>query len=392
MEEPIKNYTAGFPGTLYAGQGSIRRMQEILDLEGAKNVVVLMDSALEGLPEVQDFLKESGPRLAGVVKGLPIEPTRDSIRKVYDSVIALNGDLLAAIGGGSVMDMTKVVAAAACNEPFADSGFKDTSLIRNASLPTVMIPTTAGTGAEATPNAIFLEPEQELKVGVVSPQFVASYVILDASLTRGLPPALTASTGLDALCHAVESCLSKKANPVSKVFAHGAAALIGANLERTYQDGTDMEAREGMQLGAFLAGMCLSSSTTVAVHALSYPLGGKYHISHGISNAILLPGVLRANLPSCREEYRELADIMMPFHNFTEEEKPERFVEYITGLCERLGIPKSLKEFGIEEEDVDILAENAMQVKRLLDQNPHPLSKQEIGGIYRSLLCEQRGS
>lgn len=386
MDKLVEDYKAAFPGNLYVGNGSLDKIKDILNETRAARVVVLLDGVLEDLEEIQQFLGEIGPKLVGTFTNLPIEPTRDSIQEVYINVVNSECELLVAVGGGSIMDMTKVVAAAVTNKPFAESNFWDTSLLMNPALPTVMIPTTAGTGAEATPNAIFLVPEQDLKVGVISPQFVADYVILDPALTKGLPPALTASTGLDALCHAVESYLSQKANPISKIFSLNAAALIADNIEKAYLDGTNMEARENMLLSSFLAGLCLSSSTTVAVHALSYPLGGKYHIPHGISNAILLPKVLQANLPSCREAYGKLADAMLPENDWKEEEKPEGFVEYITGLCKRMGIPTSLKAYGVKKEDVDYLTDNVMQVKRLLGQNPHELTKKEIADIYLSLL------
>ena len=283
------------------------------------------------------------------------------------------------------MDMAKVVAAAIPNGDYAESGFWDPSRIRRRALPTVMVPTTAGTGAEATPNAIFLVPEQELKVGLVSPQFVASYCVLDPALTMGLPRRLTAATGMDALCHAVESYLSKKANPFSRILSGHASALVAANLERAYLDGADREARENMLLASFLAGMCLSTSSTVAVHALSYPLGGKYHIPHGIGNAILLPGVLRVNLPDCREAYGQLADQMLPGMGWSRQEKAERFVDYMEQLCRRLEIPDSLAGYGIGEKDVEDLADQAMEVRRLLDQNPRQLTRQEIAGVYREL-------
>lgn len=386
MEIERSGYQAFFPGVLYAGGGSLGEIPGILKREAASRAVLLLDDALRDAPQIRDLQECLGTSLAGTLTGLPIEPTRDSIRSVYDAVREREGDLLIAMGGGSIMDMAKVVAAAIPNEDFAESGFWDPSRIRERALPTVMVPTTAGTGAEATPNAIFLVPEQELKVGLVSPQFVASYCVLDPALTMGLPRHLTASTGMDALCHAVESYLSKKANPFSRMLSGHAAALIAANLERAYRDGTDQEARENMLLASFLAGMCLSSSSTVAVHALSYPLGGKYHIPHGIGNAILLPGVLRVNLPECREAYGQLADWMLPGAGWNAEEKAERFVEYIEQLCRRLDIPDSLAGYGIGQGDVEELAGQAMEVRRLLDQNPRNLSREEIAGVYQALV------
>lgn len=386
--EIINNaYKVGFPGILFAGAGSLYRIEEVLKDIRPDSIVVLIDKAVLPLPAVTALFSLLGERLKGVIDTVPPEPKRDDIREIYETARKLAPQLMIAVGGGSVMDMTKVVAAAVRNEAFAEDGFGNTELIKHKGIPTVMIPTTAGTGAEATPNAIFLVPEQELKVGVVSNTFVATYVILEPGLTVGLPGALTAATGIDALCHAVESYLSKLANPVSREFSLKAAGLIGRNIERAYTDGTDIIARENMLLGSFFAGMCLFSSTTVAVHALSYPLGGKYHIPHGMANAILLPGVLKANLSVCGKEYKELAKVIMPKEELKGMENvAEGFTEYIAGLCERLGIPKKLTGFGVRQEDIEYLAGNAMDVKRLLSQNPKELTKEEICGIYRELL------
>lgn len=382
-----ERYKAGFPGCVYAGRKSLVEVQNIIEENHAERVVLLIDKAVTGLSGVQEMLRGMGGRLAGVVDDVPPEPTSHCIRRIYDKVLEYRGDLMIAVGGGSVMDMTKVVASAVTNREYAEDGFMKPELIHRRPVPTVMAPTTAGTGAEATPNAVFLIPEQELKVGVVSNSFIASYIILDPELTAGLPPRLTASTGLDALCHAVESYISDLANPVSRVFSLRAAELIAGSIEEAYRDGTDMEAREHMLLGSFFAGLCLASSSTVAVHAMSYPLGGKYHIPHGISNAILLPWVLLANLPDCRREYGELAQVMLPQEILqTRQDLPEALTEYVFELCRRLGIPRKLTEFGVKREDLDYLTENAMQVKRLLSRNPRKLTAAEIREIYERLL------
>ena len=387
METVYNEYKAGFPGILFAGIGSLGKICEIKEETHAERIVILVDRAVKDLPFVKEQLNNLGESLVGILEDIPPEPTRDSIHGIYEAVKELDGQLMIAIGGGSVMDMTKIVAAAMNNEEFAADGFRNPALIHRKAVPTVMIPTTAGTGAEATPNAIFLVTEQELKVGVVSNTFVASYVILEPRLTEKLPKALTASTGIDALCHAVESYLSVMANPVSRVFSLRAASLIAQNIEKAYFDGSDLMARENMLLGSFFAGMCLFSSSTVAVHALSYPLGGKYHIPHGVSNAILLPLVLEANLPSCQEEYRQLAEVMMPRELLENVQAvPKAFVKYITQLCRTLQIPQKLIDYGVKLEDVDYLAEKAMGVKRLLSKNPRELSKEEIISIYKKLL------
>lgn len=387
MEMKNGQYEAGFPGKVYAGEKSLGGVKEFIEQNGAERVVLLVDQAVAKLPAVVQFQEMLGAKLAGVIDGVPAEPTCYEIRSVYDRVVQAKADLLAAIGGGSVMDMTKVVAAAVSNPEYAEAGFMKPELITRQPIRTIMAPTTAGTGAEATPNAIFLVPEQELKVGVVSPAFRASCVVLDPELTVGLPPQLTASTGLDALCHAVESYLSILANPISRVFSLHASKLIAESLETAYQDGSDLHAREQMLLGSFFAGLCLSSSSTVAVHALSYPLGGKYHIPHGIANAILLPWVLQLNLPDCRTQYREIAQVMLPKEQLEAAQDPaETFVEYIFQLCRRLQIPESLRGFGVKPDALDELTENAMQVKRLLLKNPRKLTREEIRSVYERLL------
>lgn len=382
-----KQYKAGFPGILYAGCGSIDSVNEILEETHADKIVVFIDRAVKELQVIQKLFSDLDCKLVGMIDDIPSEPTIGSVQGVFDTVKTLDVNLIIAIGGGSIIDMAKIIAVALTNSKFVESGFTKTELIRNNAIPTVMMPTTAGTGAEATPNAIFVFPEKELKIGIVSNKMVAYYVILEPRLTVGLPKNLTAYTGIDALCHAIESYLSTMANPVSRTFSLKAATLIIENIEVAYLDGSDIKARENMLLGSFFAGMCLFSSTTVAVHALSYPLGGKYRIPHGVSNAILLPLVLEANLSVCKEEYRHLAEVMLPEDMLRESKDiPSLFVEYITELCKRLQIPQKLTSYGVKMEDAEYLAENALEVKRLLYKNPKELTKEEIKDIYIKLL------
>ncbi len=385
MDRNTQVYDAIFPGRVYAGEGSLGQAAQIAAEENAQHVVVLIDRAVVGLEAVEEMLRDLEGRFAGMIQDIPSEPANHDIQCVYERALEWHADLILAVGGGSVMDMAKVVSAAVRNPEFARAGFMDAGFILSPSIPTIMVPTTAGTGAEATPNAIFLIPDRELKVGVISPNFLASYVILEPRLTVGLPPALTASTGLDAFCHAVESYLSLKSNPLSRCLSLEAAQLIVQNLEKAYRNGADRKARENMQIGSFLAGLCLSSSTTVAVHALSYPLGGKYHIPHGIANAILLPWVLKANLPDCRTQYEKLAGLLLPEDEW-KEDMAEAFVEWTFAFCARLQIPDKLTGYEIGKGDLDSLTDGAMETDRLLSQNPRRLTREEIRGIYERLL------
>lgn len=253
-------------------------------------------------------------------------------------------------------------------------------------IPTLMIPTTAGTGSEATPNAIVSIPEQRLKVGIVSRWLIPDCVILDPVLTLKLPPAITASTGMDALTHALECYISNKANPFSDVFALKAINMIYKNIRKAYLNGGDINARHGMLLGSFFAGICIASSSTTAVHALSYPLGGRFKIAHGISNAILLPHVMEFNLDSVVDRLNDVAVEMGIYSNMTAKMGADKVVEHLYGITRDLNIPDSIKEFGIKEDDVDDLVKAASEVTRLLDNNPKKMLPEDIKTIYCKLL------
>lgn len=379
-------YKMGFPHKVFSGIGCIEKLPEILKEERVRQVLVMTDQgvyAQKAFCRVTDLLADVQVEC---IHDIPPEPTVYDIRRVFERAREFGAEAVVAVGGGSVMDMSKMIAACLTNPEYVEDVQKTEKILRAPAL-TIMVPTTAGTGAEATPNAIFLFPEQNLKVGIVSDHFVASYVLLDGQMTESLPKSLTASTGIDALCHAVESYISILANPLSKVFSRAAVGLICNNLEKACEDGSDLEARQNMLEAAFLAGVCLTSSSTVAVHALSYPLGGKYHIPHGISNAILLAPVMQVNLSSCREAFTQLAPLMLPnAGDMKQEDWPEAVVAYMKDLCARIGIGSSLKPYGVKPEDLDDLTDNAMEVKRLLLKNPKELSREEIRGIYKGLL------
>ena len=254
-------------------------------------------------------------------------------------------------------------------------------------LPTLMIPTTAGTGSETTPNSIVLVPEDELKVGIVSPKLLPDCVILDPKMTLGLPPAITASTGMDALCHAIECYTSKKGNPFSEMIALKAISLISRSIRRAFNTGTDIDARHDMLLGAMYGGMCIATSSTTAVHALAYPLGGKYRIAHGVSNAILLPFVMRFNAVGNEDKFRDVAVAMdLDVDPADSKAATEKFIEAIFELNRDLQIPSDLKRWNITEADLDTLVEGAAKVTRLLDNNPRPMNKADIRAIYTQLI------
>lgn len=383
-----QQYNVKFPKKVFSGKGSICEIANIVKSLQATTVCLMTDQGVFGCGLAKQplaVLEESKVDIV-VVDDVPREPSVYDVTALYAKLKNSAVDLIVAIGGGSVIDMAKILSVAMTNEQLIEDLRAD-GAITNPSLPMIAIPTTSGTGAEATANAIFLYPEEDLKVGIINEYMIPDYVILDASVTCGLPPALTASTGVDALCHAIESYISILSNPFCEMLSLKAVQLICRSIEKAYVDGNDIQAREDMQLGSFYAGMCLTTSSTVAVHALSYPLGGKYHIPHGVSNAILLPYVMEVNMECCKEQFTVLAPYMIPdIAEVPKEQWPQKVVEYLYELMKTLGIPSSLMEFGVKPEDLDYLTDNAIKVERLLLKNPKKLSKEDIKGIYEKLL------
>jgi len=250
-----------------------------------------------------------------------------------------------------------------------------------------MIATTAGTGSEATPNAIVTIPEQGLKVGIVSRNFMADYVILDPMLTVKLPPAITASTGIDALAHAIECFISKKANPFSDMLALTAIRLICSSIKTAYTTGENLQARHNMILGSFYGGMCIASSGTTAVHALSYPLGGRYKIPHGVSNAMLLAHVMEFNKDLIVDKLSRVAfEMEIEVGAASKDEVADKVIEGLHSLVRELNIPSDLRQYGVGKKDIDTLVEEASKVTRLLDNNPKVLSRNDMEKIYKKLF------
>ena len=256
-------------------------------------------------------------------------------------------------------------------------------------VPIILIPTTAGTGAEVTPNAIVAVPEKELKVGIVNDNMIADYVILDARMIKNLPRKIAAATGVDALAHCIECFTSNKANPFSDLYALEGLDLILNNIEKACDDPEAMTEKNRMQIAAYYGGLAITASGTTAVHALSYPLGGKYHIAHGVSNAILLAPVMRFNEPACRDRLAAAYDRCCHDEEKTcktKEEKSAWIIRRLEEIVKHLDIPTSLKEFGVPESDLEGLVESGMQVQRLLVNNPREVKPEDARALYKEIM------
>lgn len=379
-------YQMELPRRVIGGAGSISELSTLAKEPGAKNIIILTDEAIYRTGITARAEKMLSDYNIKIVKDIPPEPEYTQVINIYHQIKNNNFDMIVAIGGGSVMDTAKILAVLPTNPAYAQD-ILNPALIKNKGIATVFIPTTAGTGSETTPNSIVVVPEKELKIGIVNSNFVPTYVILDAEMTLKLPASVTASTGIDAFCHAIECFISKKANPFSDVYALKAISLITKSIREAYNNGSNISAREDMLLAAFYGGMCIASSSTVAVHALSYPLGGKYRIPHGISNAILLPYVMEYNADYVEDKFRDVA-VAMGIHtqNKNSTEISEAVINEIFKITEDTKIPRDLKKYGITKDDLENLVESASAVTRLLDNNPKPMTKNDIRNVYLKVI------
>jgi alcohol dehydrogenase class IV len=294
-------------------------------------------------------------------------------------------DMVVGLGGGSSMDVAKLIAVlAGSDQPL--SQIYGIGNVKGQRLPLVQVPTTAGTGSEVT-NIAIVTTGATTKMGVVAPQLYADLAILDAELTLGLPPMVTAATGIDAMVHAIEAFTSKhKKNPMSDVLARQALSLLSNNLIKACEDGSNLQARQAMLLGACLAGQAFSNAPVAAVHALAYPIGGIFHVPHGLSNSLVLPHVLRFNLPAAAGLYAELASIVVPHADGSEEARAEALIVAMQQIATITGIETTLQQVGIHSSDLDRLADDAMLQTRLLGNNPRELTRADAHAIYLAAL------
>lgn len=291
-------------------------------------------------------------------------------------------DAVLGLGGGSSLDVAKLAAVLAVSDQDL-SEMWGIGNVRDARLPLVQMPTTAGTGSEST-NISILTVGGVTKMGVVSDQLYADLVILDAELTTGLPKLHTAATGIDAMVHAIEAYTSRhKKNPISDAFARAGLDLLAANLVAACEDGGDRTAREAMLLGANLAGQAFANAPVAAVHALAYPLGGRFHIPHGLSNALMLGPVLSFNAGVAAPHYAELAAVVLPGITGTDIDRAAAFIASMTELMDRSGAPRRLRDVGVDEASLPQLAADAMLQQRLLVNNPVEVNEADALALYR---------
>ena len=384
----LVDYSLKMPKNIIAGEHAIEQLAEII-AKDIRKIVIFTDKGIlgAGLVDLPKTLIEQAGVDYTIISDIPAEPNYHEAQAMVDEFKKEQADFIIAIGGGSVMDVAKLASILATDE-YTVKDLLDDPLLAKKQITSLMIPTTTGTGSEATPNSIVGVPEKELKIGIVNPEMIADYVILDSRMIKKLPKPIAAATGVDALCHAIECFTSAKANPISNTFALEALDLIMNNIIEACTNSEALAAKSRMLLGSFYAGVAITSSGTTAVHALSYPLGGKYHIAHGVSNAMLLTPVMKFNQPAIKDLLAVAYDRVVKTgdKDLSVDDKSEYMLDQLEEIVKVLEIPTSLKEFDVPEEDLDGLVAAGMEVTRLLVNNKREVTPEDARKIYLEIL------
>lgn len=377
----IKNITLNNPSKVVFGNNSFTRFVDDFEKTAYKKLFVLTISELKG--RVQEELEKLS--LSNVSVLINDEISREPLFEDYESIlkqaVEFQADSVVGIGGGSVLDTAKLVAATLNNSVDIREIINDNSLLKR-DVYLACLPTTSGTGSEMSPNAIFFDPESNLKIGVISSALVSDATYVDPKLTIGVPPAVTAATGLDALTHCIEAYVNKFAHPITDLLALEGIKLIGQNLKKAFDDRDDLEAREKVALGSMYGGMCLGPVNTGAVHALAYPLGSKYKISHGVSNALLLPHVMEFNLEEEETKYANVGLALGVESGLDDNETALKGIGIIKEMIKDFGIPSRLSDLNIKKIEIEEMAHSAMKIQRLLKNNVREVSLMNAIYIY----------
>jgi alcohol dehydrogenase class IV len=384
------------------GRGAVGQLGEVVRRLGARRVLVVTDPTLlkAGLiDELHAPLSEEGVAVEIFSEGEP-EPSFRAAEKCIEMARQVRPDALLGLGGGSNMDLAKITATLLAHGG-GPRDFVGDDKVPGPIFPMICVPTTAGTGSEVSAASVLTDSDNHVKVGVLSNHMRPRVALVDPLLTVSCPPKVTADSGIDALTHAIEAYTAvdnetfplapgertvyQGRHPMGDVLAEKAIALIGRHLRQAVAHGSDLEAREGMALGAMLAGMAFSNVGVAAVHALEYPVGGAVHCSHGAGNGLLLPSVMRFNLPARVPQFANIARLLgEDVTGLTAHQAAERAVAAVERLRDDIGIPRRLRDLGVTEKQLRPFAEKAHGIRRILRVNPRPVTVDDLEGIYRA--------
>ena len=384
----MHEFTFNTAASLVFECGAARRLDEIIGSRLGRTILFVTDPGLRALglcDHALEVLRNAGIKVV-VYDQVEADPSRGCLIEAVEAGRAANVTGIVGFGGGSSLDVAKLTSLLLGSGEELETIW-GVGKAKGPRLPLVLVPTTAGTGSEVTPVSIITVGGDE-KRGVSSPVILPDVAVLDPDLTLGLPAHITAATGIDAMVHAIEAYASRSANnnPISKILARQALQLLGANIENVVRNGKDRTARAAMLLGSMLAGQAFANSPVAAVHALAYPIGGTFHVAHGLSNSLVLPHVLRFNAPFAASDYADIAVDVFP--DLVAENDPHArcmaFSDELEKLAAKLGLQRRLRDVGIEQKDLAGMARDAMKQTRLLVNNPRELNEADALSIYEA--------
>lgn len=378
----MKKIIINNPSRFVFGNGSLQQFVDDFLERGFKRMFLLTIPVLDKtLSPYLERLTTAGVAIE-VYNRITNEPTFAEFEKVLALARDFQADAVVGIGGGSVLDTAKLVAAQIRNTQTTKE-ITGIGMLKERKTYLACLPTTSGTGSEVSPNAIFLDETDQEKKGVISPYLMPDAAYIDPILSVGVPPAVTAATGMDAFAHCLEAFVNRFAHPVTDRYALDGMQLIFQNLKKAYDDGSDLDARANVALGSVYGGMCLGPVNTTAVHALAYPLGSKYKVPHGLSNAVILPWVMEFNLPAATEKYARVAKAIGIKDCQSEEEYAQAGIIAVRELMNSIGIPAKLRELGIPENALEDMAVSALKVQRLLKNNVREVTLEDALEMYK---------
>ena len=386
----LNNFSFNTTAGIRFGSGTSKSCTSEISKKLGSNILFVTDKDLMKLkltePTLNELIKNSSK--VEIFEDVEADPSLKTLENAIEVGKKINATGVIGFGGGSSMDVAKLASLILGSNEEIDEAW-GVANAKGPRLPLVLVPTTAGTGSEVTPISIITVGEEEKK-GVSSPIILPDLAILDPDLTLGLPAHTTAATGIDAMVHAIEGYASanKNNNPISKMLAVEALKLLGGSIEKAVFEGADIEARSNMLIGAMLAGKSFANSPVAAVHALAYPIGGTFHISHGLSNSLVLPYVLRFNSVSNKatKDYSEIAPFAFPDINTNQGNQAvcSEFIDRLEQLSKKLGLPQRLRDVNIPKEACKKMASDAMKQTRLLVNNPREVTEADALNIYES--------
>ncbi|PLR66283.1 iron-containing alcohol dehydrogenase [Bacillus sp. UMB0893] len=375
--------TFSMANKLITGSDALSQLPDEMIRLGMKNPLIVTDKILIQagvVKQVQELL----PMEAGLFSDVNPEPEIEIVDQCVHVIREGSHDGLIAVGGGSALDIGKAASVMATNTGRIDEYF-GINQVKVHGLPLVAIPTTAGTGSEVTNISILSDTAEQVKKGIVSPFLLPDAAIVSPKMTLTCPPSVTAASGVDALVHAIEAYISNFASPITDSLAIGAIKLISTHLPIAYANPGLIESREAMSTGSLMAGLAFGNAGVGAVHALAYPLGGRFHMAHGVSNSLLLPYVMKWNKTACLERFRDIAEALgVKADDLSDEEAADAAIEAMIRICRQVQIPQSLREFNIPESALSEMAQEAAKQTRLLRNNPRELSVSDMEEIYRA--------